>query len=215
MSNSLALVRALAPAPAPRLPPQRETHAHYTHSRFWLRSPPHDHPQFLHPGPSSCSASPSAPPRTGYPYASHSIDALASYPGPVDAYRPHQYKTQPPSSAWPSTAPATAPTSAMAITVPHYARPAPASSSSGMSSRDGADDSASGSDGGRDPTPPPAARQRGKEVKKKVHACMMCHKSFDRCVDALFLRAPRQTGSWTLPFAVLTFTHSGPARSRR
>lgn len=192
--------------------PQAADHAHYTPSAFSLRSPPVDHGTvYIHAGPSNSSASHSAPTQISHPYASHGLDPLALYPVPASSYGTSAHKTQPAHSNW-ATAATTTTSSAMAISIPRYDCP---DSSSGRSSRNGADADGSGSDGGRDPTPPPAARQRAKDVKKKVHACMMCHKSFDRCVDALFLRAPRQTGSWTLPFAVLTFTHSGPARSRR
>ncbi|KAI0762534.1 hypothetical protein C8Q74DRAFT_1371554 [Fomes fomentarius] len=171
--------------------PQAPSHAHYTHSAFSLRSPPHAHSSYLHPRPACSASSSSAPTQFGYPYANNSIDPLAAYSA---HYPAHHHKTQLASLDWPAQTPqAHAPppppphTPTMAITPSHYSRPQPPASSSSRSSRDGGDDTASGSDGGRDPTPP-AARPRAKEVKKKVHACMMCHKSFDRCVPSHFLR---------------------------
>lgn len=183
MQNGLSPSNYLYPTP------QAPSHAHYTHSAFSLRSPPHAHSPYLHPRP-ACSASSSAPTQIGYPYANNSIDPLAAYSA---HYPPHQHKTQLASLDWPPQTPqAHAPpppplhTPTMAIAPSHYSRPQPPASSSSRSSRDGGDDSASGSDAGRDPTPP-AARPRAKEVKKKVHACMMCHKSFDRYVPSHIL----------------------------
>lgn len=66
----------------------------------------------------------------------------------------------------------------MAISLPYFTRAQPASSTDSGSRHD---DTGSGSDGGRDPTPPDE-QQRTKDAKKKIHHCWMCHKSFDRCV---------------------------------
>ncbi|RPD58484.1 hypothetical protein L226DRAFT_718 [Lentinus tigrinus ALCF2SS1-7] len=156
--------------------PQAPSHAHYTLSGFSLRSPPVDHGTvYIHAGPSNTSsASHSAPTQISHPYALQGVDPLALYPVPVSSYGASGHKTQPGATNW-ATAATTS--SAMAITLPRYDCP---DSSSGRSSHTGGDGDGSGSDGGREPTPPPAARQRTKDVKKKIHACMMCHKSFDR-----------------------------------
>ncbi|KAI0719080.1 hypothetical protein C8T65DRAFT_60829 [Cerioporus squamosus] len=157
--------------------PQAPTHAQYTLSGFSLRSPPDDHSTvYIHAGPSNSSASHSAPAQISHPYASPGLDPLALYPVPLSSYGASGHKTQQGATNWATTATTS---STMAITIPRYACP---DSSSGRSSRDGGDGDSS-SDGGRDPTPPPAARQRAKDVKKKIHACMMCHKSFDRYVN--------------------------------
>ncbi|TFK84866.1 hypothetical protein K466DRAFT_601659 [Polyporus arcularius HHB13444] len=149
--------------------PQAHNHAHYTLAGFSLRSPPADRgTAYLHPGPSSGSASHSAPTQTSHPYASSAVDPLALYPLPVASYGVSGHKTHPGATDWAATA-------TMAIAIPRYDCP---DSSSGRSSRDGGDGDSS-SDGGRDPASPPP-HSRAKDVKKKIHACMMCHKSFDR-----------------------------------
>ncbi|KAI0757456.1 hypothetical protein C8Q80DRAFT_1265379 [Daedaleopsis nitida] len=176
--------------PNPRSTPPNTSHAPYAHSStvFSLGSPAHDHTAMnLH---SYSVSSVGAASQYGWPCASTGMDPLSAYPAAAPGY---QLKTLHRSTTWEATAPPPLPPppppppppvphNAMAIAqLPGYSRSQPlaGSSSSGRSSRarDGGEDS--GSDG-REPTPPPAARQKAKDAKKKIHPCMMCHKSFDR-----------------------------------
>ncbi|PIL30847.1 transcription factor [Ganoderma sinense ZZ0214-1] len=138
---------------------------------------PHDHAAYAQQGPSLVSSAP--PSQSGYLYASSSLPALPLYPVPPPTFRMGpQHKNQLATSGWTPTATESSPT--MAITIPHNDRLAPATtaSTSGRPSRTTRD--GYGSDQGGERTPPSGGSHPPKESKKKMHQCMMCHKSFDR-----------------------------------
>nr|VWP01828.1 Peroxisomal hydratase-dehydrogenase-epimerase [Ganoderma boninense] len=152
--------------------PHPPSHAAHTPSRFFAGSP-HDHAAYAQQGPSLV---PSAPPsQSGYLYAASSFLALPSHPVPPPTFRMgSQHKNQLSAAVWSPTATESSPT--MAIAIPHSDRLAPTSTSS--ASRNNRDGYGSDQGGGR--TPPSGGSHPPKESKKKMHQCMMCHKSFDR-----------------------------------
>ncbi|KAI0367478.1 hypothetical protein BV20DRAFT_555444 [Pilatotrama ljubarskyi] len=152
--------------------PQAPSHAHYTPLSFSLGFPPHDHAVYLQQDPSNYGAPGGALARSGYAYASSCLAPHAPYPVAPPGHRAHQHKAQGETALTEPDEPT------MAISLPTSSRPQPAAAStSDGGSHDGG--TGSGSDGGSEPTPP-EARQRTRDVKKKVHHCWMCHKSFDR-----------------------------------
>ncbi|KAI0761653.1 hypothetical protein BD413DRAFT_588516 [Trametes elegans] len=165
--------------------PHAPSHALYTPHGFSLGFPPHDHAHahaaYLQPGPSNYGATPGAAPRLGYPHPSSApLAPHAAYPGPPPGHSPYSHKARLAATTALPVSDTDSPT--MAISLPHSALRAgpqhtPSSSSDRASSRGRG--SHSGSDAGRDPTPP-ASRARPRDAKKKVHNCWMCHKSFDR-----------------------------------